>query len=68
MRGPALRTRSWWDNTHVMKSLARCMEENQMSVDQLVRETGLDFRLVEAIVRIAVQHPRGNGTQLGRST
>ena len=80
-----------------MKPIARYMEEMGISAGQLVTATGLDRKLVEAIVSgnftpsplqrerlaaalgvskddiswghaVPVQHLRGNGPQVGRST
>jgi len=80
-----------------MKPVARYMEESGISVGQLVTATGLNAKLVAAIVNgnftaspaqrqllaaalgvstedvswghaVPVEHLRGNGTQLGRST
>src|SRR5262249_39785950 len=81
----------------VMKPIARYMEDAGMGIADLVTASGLDRKLVEAIVKgnftarpvqrqrlaealgvpsaeiswdhaVEVQHMRGNGPQIGRST
>jgi len=80
-----------------MKPVARYLEERGMSLDELVSASGLDAKVVKAIVTgnytpspvqrqrlalaldvpvseiswdhaVEVQHLRGNGPQVGRST